>query len=187
MVPLSDRRLAPYWPAMLGPNGDSIAVNAISIVGWVYGWTWSAASLSSNQSVFIVSGSSLVRRWWIAPQLSTMRLRVSDQGTPSMWASVGSEPGPTPSMKRPWERWSSITARSATWNGWWYGSEATPVPRRIREVRSSAAAMKTSLGPMISLPPEWCSPIHASAKPTDSAYWIISRSRCSARVGLCFA
>ena len=39
-----------------------------------------------------------------------------------MMASVGSEPGPTPSMKRPRVRWSSCTARSATMYGLWYAT-----------------------------------------------------------------
>ena len=52
--------------------------------------------------------------------------------------------------------------RSATCSGWWYGSETTPVPSRIDRVRAAAAAMNTSGDAMISHPPEWCSPIHAS-------------------------
>ena len=40
--------------------------------------------------------------------------------------------------------------RSASMNGWWYGSDDTPVPRRMSRVRSAAAAMKTSGEAMIS-------------------------------------
>ncbi len=44
--------------------------------------------------------------------------------------------------------------RFATMSGWWYGSDTTPVPRRIRLVRSAAAAMKSSGEAMISKPAE---------------------------------
>ena len=40
--------------------------------------------------------------------------------------------------------------RSASMNGWWYGSEETPVPRRMCLVRCAAAAMNTSGEAMIS-------------------------------------
>ena len=53
--------------------------------------------------------------------------------------------------------------RSASTNGWWYGSELTPVPSLMCVVRSAAAAMKTSGLAISSDPAEWCSPIHASA------------------------
>ena len=53
--------------------------------------------------------------------------------------------------------------RFATISGWWYGSDTTPVPRRMRLVRSAAAAMKSSGEEMISKPAEWCSPIQASS------------------------
>ena len=69
---------------------------------------------------------------------------------PIMNASEGSAPGPTPSITRPRVRWSSSTMRSASMNGWWYGSDDTPVPRRMCVVRSAAAAMKTSGEAMIS-------------------------------------
>ena len=39
------------------------------------------------------------------------------------------------------------------------------MPSLIRFVRSAAAAMKISGEAMISLPAEWCSPIHASSIP----------------------
>src|SRR4029079_813008 len=60
----------------------------------------------------------------------------------------------------------------------------TPVPNRMRLARWAAAAMNTSGELMISLPAEWCSPIHTSSKPTLSRCSTNSRSRCSARVGL---
>ena len=40
--------------------------------------------------------------------------------------------------------------RSASMNGWWYGSDDTPVPRRMWRVRCAAAAMNTSGEAMIS-------------------------------------
>ena len=53
--------------------------------------------------------------------------------------------------------------RFATISGLWYGSDTTPVPSRMRLVRSAAAAMNSSGEAMISKPAEWCSPIHASS------------------------
>jgi hypothetical protein len=43
------------------------------------------------------------------------------------------------------------------------------VPSRIWRVRAAAWAMNSSGDPMISKPPEWCSPIHASwiAEPVE--------------------
>ena len=81
---------------------------------------------------------------------------------PIFSASCTSAPGPTPNIARPRVMWSSCTMRSASMNGLWYGSDATPVPSRICRVRSAAAAMNISGEAMISKPPEWCSPIHAS-------------------------
>ena len=69
---------------------------------------------------------------------------------PSMKASEGSAPGPIPNITRPRVMWSSCMIRSASISGWWYGSEATPVPRRMCRVRSAAAAMKISGEAMIS-------------------------------------
>lgn len=43
-----------------------------------------------------------------------------------------------------------------------FGDE-TPVPSRMRLVRSAAAAMNTSGEPIVSQPPEWCSPTHTSS------------------------
>ena len=45
---------------------------------------------------------------------SSMRLRWTAGSMPSISASVGSEPGPTPMMTRPRVRWSSSTIRFAT-------------------------------------------------------------------------
>ena len=59
-------------------------------------------------------------------------------------------PGPTPNITRPRVMWSSWMMRSATISGLWYGSEITPVPSRMRRVRSAAAAMNSSGEAMIS-------------------------------------
>jgi hypothetical protein len=111
--------------------------------------------------------------------------RICVGSRPSIAASVGSAPGPTPNITRPRVRWSSSTMRSATHNGLWYGSDTTPVPSLMCWVRSAAAMMKISGDAMISLPAEWCSPIHASSKPSRSMCWISSRSYSSDSVGLC--
>ena len=50
-------------------------------------------------------------------------------------------------------------------------------------VRSAAAAMKISGDAMISVPAEWCSPIHASSKPISSRCSMSRRSRWIAAVG----
>ena len=100
-----------------------------------------------------------------------------------MIASVGSEPGPTPSMNRPRVMWSSCTARSATMYGLWYATLITPVPSLMCRVRSAAAAMKISGEAMISVPAEWCSPIQASSHPSLSRWATSSRSRSMASVG----
>ena len=48
--------------------------------------------------------------------------------------------------------------RWATWKGWWYGNDTTPVPSLMVAVRSPAAARNISGEAMISQPLEWCSP-----------------------------
>ena len=82
---------------------------------------------------------------------------------PRVRASDGSAPGPVPKMTRPRVMWSSWTMRWATLNGWWYGSETTPVPRRMRCVRWPAAARNISGEAIISQPVEWCSPTQNSS------------------------
>jgi hypothetical protein len=52
-------------------------------------------------------------------KLTSINSRVSVGLRPSMAESVGSEPGPTPSMARPRVRWSSRTMRSVTHRGLW--------------------------------------------------------------------
>ena len=48
------------------------------------------------------------------------------------------------------------------------------MPSRMRLVRSIAAAMNSSGEEMSSTPPEWCSPIQASANPMRSRYSTVS-------------
>ena len=50
---------------------------------------------------------------------SSRSRRVSRCESPIIAPSVGSEPGPTPSIARPRVRWSSCTIRSATQSGLW--------------------------------------------------------------------
>ena len=56
-----------------------------------------------------------------------------------------------------------MTMRSRRMNGWWYGSELTPVPSRMLRVRSEATARNTSGDAISSSPPEWCSPTQSSS------------------------
>ena len=53
--------------------------------------------------------------------------------------------------------------RWATLNGWWYGSETTPVPRPMRWVTIAAEARNISGLAIISHPVEWCSPTQNSS------------------------
>ena len=108
--------------------------------------------------------SSIIRRW-------------SSVSMPSIVASDVSWPGPTPNIIRPRVRWSSMTMRSARISGWWYGSELTPVPSLMCSVVGRGVAMNTSGEAIVSNPLEWCSPIHASSKPSASRCSISSRSR----------
>ena len=107
----------------------------------------------------------------ITPSASSWRSRCTIGLMPSVCASDGSAPGPEPKIARPRVMWSSCTMRWATLNGWWYGSETTPVPSMMRCVRSPAAARNISGDAIISQPEEWCSPHQNSSKP--------SRSRCA--------
>ena len=104
---------------------------------------------SLNQSVSMVTVSPASRRR-IASSDSSIMSRCRAGSMPIMKASEGSAPGPTPNITRPRVRWSSSTMRSASMNGWWYGSDETPVPRRMWRVRWAAAAMNTSGEAMIS-------------------------------------
>ena len=99
----------------------------------------------------------------ITPRASSWRSRWTIGSMPSVRASEGRAPGPEPNSARPRVMWSSCTMRWATLNGWWYGSETTPVPRPMREVRSPAAARNISGEAMVSQPDEWCSPHQSSS------------------------
>src|SRR5262245_23369966 len=180
----SDRSDTPCCPASRGPEGVTIAATAISGCGLVYGRTWRRASRIVNQSVSRSTGSSLRNRARMASSDSSIIRRCSTGSMPITNASLGSAPGPAPKMVRPRVRWSSSTQRSAASQGWWYGREVTPVPSRMCLVRSAAAAMKISGEAMISYPPEWCSPNHASSNPSRSRATVRSRSYSRASVGL---
>ena len=78
---------------------------------------------------------SLASKGRMASSDSSIISRCRAGSMPIMKASEGSAPGPTPNMIRPRVRWSRSTRRSASMNGWWYGREETPVPRRMCLVR----------------------------------------------------
>ena len=109
----------PYLPARRGPDGDATAGTATGNSGSEYGRRCRRASVSVHVLVSLDTGSSDVSRRMITSTPSSRRGRVSVGSRPSMIASVGSEPGPSPSMNRPRVRWSSSTARSAIMYGLW--------------------------------------------------------------------
>ena len=80
----------------------------------------------------------------MTPSASSWRSRCTIGSMPRVRASLGSAPGPLPNMARPRVMWSSCTMRWATLNGWWYGSETTPVPSRMWWVCWPAAARNIS-------------------------------------------
>ena len=81
---------------------------------------------------------------------SSIMSRCRATSMPIMNASDGQRAGADAEHDPPAVRWSSRTIRSASMNGWWYGSEITPVPRRMRCVRWAHVAMNTSGEAMIS-------------------------------------
>ena len=85
--------------------------------GREYGRSCRRASRSVNQSVSRVIGSSDVNSARIVSSDSSIISRWRIGSMPSMNASDGSAPGPTPNMARPSVRWSSSTMRSASMNG----------------------------------------------------------------------
>ena len=85
---------------------------------------------------------------------STIMSRCDLMSMPSILASVGSRPGPTPNITRPMVMWSSWMIRFATISGLWNGSETTPVPSLIWLVFSAAAAIMSSGEPITSQPVE---------------------------------
>ena len=134
----------PVSPAAIIPDGEVTAATAIGMCGFVYGRSCRRAFFSVNQSLSYVIGSTSVNRRLMIFSASFIRGRCRLGSMPSITASVGSAPGPTPNSVRPRVMWSSSTMRSATINGWWYGSETTPVPSLMCFVRAAAAAMNTS-------------------------------------------
>jgi hypothetical protein len=69
--------------------------------------------------VVAVTGSSLRSSRMTMSRFSSSSSRVSVGLSPIIAESVGSDPGPTPSITRPRVRWSSSTIRSATHSGLW--------------------------------------------------------------------
>ena len=108
----------PQRPAVRGPDGDTDAATAISMCGRVYGARCSLASRSSNQLVLRVTTSPRSSAM-ITSSDSAIMSRWFRGSMPSIIASDGRRPGPTPNIARPRVRWSSWTMRSATMSGWW--------------------------------------------------------------------
>ncbi len=137
VVALSDSMPEPRRPASFGPLAECCAVTASSKHGWLYGRCCRRASTSLNQSVSCVTVSP-ERRRTIVSMPSSIRGRMHIGSRSNIAMSVGSAPGPMPSMKRPRVRWSRRTARWAVMKGLWYGIDATPVPSMIRCVLAAA-------------------------------------------------
>ena len=90
--------------------------------------------------------------------------------------SLGSPLAATPKLSRPWAMWSRIASRLASSAGWWYGIRKPPGPMRMRLVCSRACATRRSGEGWGSHGEVWCSPIHASLKPSSSAQRSCCRS-----------
>jgi hypothetical protein len=99
--------------------GEATAATATSMCGSEYGRRCSRASTSLWVGVSTDIGSSPVSSRMTTSKLTSMSSRVSVGLRPSMAESVGSDPGPTPSIARPRVRWSSRTMRSVTHSGLW--------------------------------------------------------------------
>ena len=80
----SESTPTPYFPAVCTPNGVMVLAMAIGKCGSVYGARCSRASRRSNQSVFMVTGSSQRRSAMITPRASSMRCRCVTGSMPSM-------------------------------------------------------------------------------------------------------
>jgi len=74
----------PCLPAVMTPAGVIVLATAIGKCGSVYGARCSRASRRSNQSVFMVTGSSQRRSAMITPRASSMRCRCVTGSMPSM-------------------------------------------------------------------------------------------------------
>ena len=116
-------------PAAVTPDGVSTLATAIGKCGSVYGARWRRAWRSSNQSVFIVTGSVALeqRHDRVERLVHALALRA---GLDAHHVGVGHERARarSPSMARPRVMWSSWTKRLATSSGWWYGRLVTPEP-----------------------------------------------------------
>src|SRR5262249_12932717 len=83
----------PYLPAATTPEGVRTLATAIGKCGSVYGARCRRVSLSSNQSVFMLTGSSQRSSAMIAARDSSIRGRCVDGSMPSMYASETRAPG----------------------------------------------------------------------------------------------
>jgi len=80
----SERTARPYLPAAIMAAGVCVEATAILKCGSVYGARCRRASRISNQSVFIVTGSSHLRRRVMASRDSSMRRRWVEASMHSM-------------------------------------------------------------------------------------------------------
>ena len=108
-----ESRPMPYLPASFGPEGETIAAAAISMCGRLHGRSCRRASTSVNQSDLWVTVSPW-RSGRMTERASSCMSRWRKGSMPSITASEGSAPGPTPNIARPRVWWSSCCIRSAT-------------------------------------------------------------------------
>ena len=128
-----DRAPMPYLPASCMPDGEMLDATVIGMFS-CSGRICNAASFSVNHSLSWVKRSSPASRRRMTPIASSCRSRSTIGEMPIVRASLGRAPGPLPNIARPRVMWSSCTMRWATLNGWWYGSDTTPVPKRMLPV-----------------------------------------------------
>ena len=107
-----DSRPMPCLPASRAPVGEATAATASGMPPSEYGASCSWASNSSWVAVLAVTVSPASSRTTMSRLVSSSS-RVSVGVSPIIAESVGSEPGPTPPIIRPWVRWSSSISRSA--------------------------------------------------------------------------
>ena len=111
-----DSRPMPCLPASRAPVGEATAATDSGMPPSEYGASCSWASCSSCVAVLAVTVSPASSRTRMSRLVSSSS-RVSVGVRPIIDESVGSEPGPTPPMIRPWVRWSSSISRSAAHSG----------------------------------------------------------------------
>ncbi len=136
---------------------------AISGCGRLNGRSWQVCAAQGEPIALVIDGLAAEQAQDHPEGLVHSRALLGDTSMPSMPGVGGQQARTHPNITRPRVWWSSWRMRFATVSGWWYGSDTTPVPSRMRCERSAAAAMKSSGDAMISKPAEWCSPIHASS------------------------